>query len=308
MTSIVSLIGDLFLVVFPITMFIGYITRNRIKHLRIGNYLQYVVMALIFTMAFWAGNIVASNYVFYIIIYSIIYALFSIVTSLVFTIPIGLIFNSRHALEIRVNNDGKTGMRLPLILLTILIIGWLLGYYVRYKSINYYINYLITLELLILILVIGLDIGSSINTSLLMQGYLGIIIAITSLLGSSISGLILHYLIKIPLTASLGISMGMGWYSLVGPLLSVKFGPAIGTLAFLTNFLREQLTYLLVPSIVVAGFRNVTLVSIGGATSMDDTLPIYRLYMGETGGFIAFVNGFVITMILPELLPYVITL
>jgi uncharacterized membrane protein YbjE (DUF340 family) len=102
--------------------------------------------------------------------------------------------------------------------------------------------------------------------------------------------------------------MGMGWYSLVGPLLSVKFGPAIGTLAFLTNFLREQLTYLLVPSIVVAGFRNVTLVSIGGATSMDDTLPIYRLYMGETGGFIAFVNGFVITMILPELLPYVITL
>ncbi len=81
-----------------------------------------------------------------------------------------------------------------------------------------------------------------------------------------------------------------------------------GYLAFLANFLREQLTYLLVPLIVITGFRDASLVSIGGATSMDDTLPIYRLYMGETGGFIAFINGFVITIVLPELLPYVITL
>ncbi|WP_243675150.1 LysO family transporter [Vulcanisaeta distributa] len=175
------------------------------------------------------------------------------------------------------------------------------------------INYLIASELFVLILVIGLDIGSSISMSLLTQGYLGIVIAATSLLGSSVSGLILHYLVGIPLAASLGgVSMGGmgGWYSLAGPpLLSVRFGPAVGTLAFLANFLREQLTYLLIPPlIVIAGFRDVSLVSIGGATSMDDTLPIYRLYMGETGGFIAFINGFVITMILPELLPYVITI
>ncbi len=306
--NIANLIGDLFLVVFPITMIIGYALRARVRRLRIGNYLQCVVMVLVFTMALWAGNIVASNYVLYIILYSIIYALFSIVTSLAFTIPISLVLGTRRAQEVHMDNNSRINVKLPLVLLIILVIGWLLGYYVRYEPLINYLNYLITLELLALILVIGLDIGSSINTSLLAQGYLGIVIAIVSLLGSSISGLILHYLVKIPLTASLGISMGMGWYSLTGPLLSVRFGPAIGTLAFLANFLREQLTYVLVPSMVIIGFRDIALISIGGATSMDDTLPIYRLYMGETNGFIAFINGFVITIILPELLPYVISI
>ena len=308
MINLASLIGDLFLVVFPITMVIGYAFRGRVRRLGIGNYLQYVVMALIFTMAFWAGNIVASIYVLYIILYSVVYAIISIVMSLVFTLPISLAVNTRRFQETCLGDNHGVNARLPLILLAILVIGWLLGYYVRFEPIIDYLDYLITFELFVLILVIGLDIGSSINISLIAQGYLGIVIAATSLLGSSIGGLILHYLTNIPLAASLGISMGMGWYSLAGPLLSVRFGPAMGTLAFLANFLREQLTYLLVPSIVIAGFRDISLVSIGGATSMDDTLPIYRLYMGEAGGFVAFVSGFVITMALPELLPYVITI
>ncbi len=306
--NVANLIGDLFLSVFPTIMAIGYVLKDRVRKLGVGNYLQYVVMALIFTMAFWAGNIVASNYVLHIIIYSIIYALFSIVMSLAFTIPISFITSVNRIGGFHVGNGAGTNVRLPLVLLAILVVGWFLGFYVRYKPVINYIDYIIMIELLILILVIGLDIGSSISKSLITQGYLGVVIAATSLVGSLASGFALHYLTNIPLAASLGISMGMGWYSLAGPLLSVRFGPTIGTLAFLANFLREQLTYLLVPSIVIMGFRDVALVSIGGATSMDDTLPIYRLYMGEAGGFIAFVNGFTITMVLPELLPYVITI
>ncbi|WP_243679511.1 hypothetical protein [Vulcanisaeta souniana] len=172
MLNIANIIGDLFLVVFPITMIIGYMLRARVRQLGIGNYLQYVVMVLVFTMALWAGNIVASNYVFYIILYSIIYALFSIVTSLALTIPISLILGTRHVKEIHTGNNAKINVKLPLVLLIILVIGWLLGYYVRYGPMINYLNYLITFELLTLILVIGLDIGSSINTSLLAQGYL----------------------------------------------------------------------------------------------------------------------------------------
>mgnify|MGYP001772635302 CR=1 FL=1 len=303
----IGIISDLFLVVFPITMVVGYALRGWVRGLGVGDYLQYVVMALIFTMAFWAGSIVASNYVLYIIIYSIVYAVFSIVMSLAFSIPVGLVTRA-HQNEGTHTGNGSANVRLPLVLLAVLAIGWVLGFYVRYGPVINYLDYVITVELLILILVIGLDIGSSISRSLLTQGYLGIAVAATSLLGSLVSGLVLHYLVNIPLAASLGISMGMGWYSLAGPLLSIRFGPAMGTLAFLANFLREQLTYLLVPSMVTMGFRSTALVSIGGATSMDDTLPIYRLYMGESGGFVAFVSGFVITMVLPELLPYVVTI
>ncbi len=304
--NLVEAVGDLFLVIFPITMIIGYIFKNQIKPLKLGSYLQYVVMILVFTMALWAGNIVSSNYVINIVLYAVIYATLSMLTSLILTIPIIRLLKSKQSEIIyTINDDAKTSVRLPLKLLLILIAGWVFGYYVKYATITKYLNYLIIMELLALILIIGLDIGSYINMSFILRGYLGLVIAATSILGSSISGLILHFILNIPLSASLGISMGMGWYSLAGPLLSVKFGPAIGTLAFLANFLREQLTYLLVPSMIIIGFRDLSLVSIGGATSMDDTLPIYRLYMGEMGGFIAFISGFAITMVLPILLPYV---
>ncbi|WP_243678289.1 lysine exporter LysO family protein [Vulcanisaeta distributa] len=226
MLNIADIIGDLFLVVFPITMAIGYAFKGRVKKLGIGNYLQYVVMALIFTMALWAGNIVASNYVLRIILYSVIYAILSIIMSLVFTMPIGIIINTKRMMEINVNGDFNINTRLPLTLLIILVIGWLLGYYIRFRLIMNIISYLIASELFVLILVIGLDIGSSISMSLLTQGYLGIVIAVTSLLGSSVSGLILHYLVGIPLAASLGVSMGGmgGWYSLAGPCLALGLG------------------------------------------------------------------------------------
>lgn len=226
MISFADVISGLFLVTFPITMAIGYTFRSRVKTLGIGNYLQYVVAALVFTMALWAGNIVASNYVLRIILYSVVYAVLSIIMSLVFTMPISLLINTKRLRIINMDGNPSINIKLPLILLIILVIGWLLGYYIRFRTMMNVINYLIASELFVLILVIGLDIGSSISMSLLTQGYLGIVIAATSLLGSSVSGLILHYLVGIPLAASLGVSMGMGWYSLAGPLLSVRFGPA----------------------------------------------------------------------------------
>jgi uncharacterized membrane protein YbjE (DUF340 family) len=243
------------------------------------------------------------------VIYAVIYAVTSIIMSLAVTIPIIKTLKIKNSgNDGVVSNGNKPSVKLPAILLTVLVIGWLFGYFMKPPIPSEYINPAIIIELLILILVIGLDIGSSINKKFIAHGSLGVAIAVSAMLGSAVGGLLLSYVLGLSLPESLGVSMGMGWYSLVGPLLSVKFGPAIGTLAFLANFLREQLTYFVVPFMVMGGFRDVSLVSIGGATSMDDTLPIYRLYIGETGGFTAFVSGFVITMILPILLPYVLML
>jgi uncharacterized membrane protein YbjE (DUF340 family) len=308
--NLAELIGDLFLVIFPITMVIGYLVRKPIRLLNIGSYLQYIVMILVFTMALWAGNVVSSTYVTSIVVYAVAYALVSIIMSIITTMPIGMLLRSRYPKSFgsSINSTERPGVRLPIILLAVLVIGWLMGYYIKSPLITNYVNYAIVIELLALIIVVGLDIGSSLNTSLLVQGSVGIIIGVISILGSAIGGLIMHYIVGLPLPASLGISMGMGWYSLAGPLLSVKFGPTIGTLAFLANFLREQFTYLIVPLIVIGGFRDLSLISVGGATAMDDTLPIYKIYMGEISGFTAFISGFVITMMLPILLPYVMML
>ncbi|WP_243675151.1 hypothetical protein [Vulcanisaeta distributa] len=137
MISFANVISGLFLVTFPITMVIGYTFRGgRIKTLGIGNYLQYVVAALIFTMALWAGNIVASNYVLRIILYSVVYAILSIIMSLVFTMPIGLLIDTKRLRIINMDGNPSINIRLPLILLIILVTGWLLGYYIRFGGNN----------------------------------------------------------------------------------------------------------------------------------------------------------------------------
>lgn len=307
--NLAETISELFLAIFPITMVAGYYLRAWVRALSPGNYLQYVVPILVFTMSLWAGNVVSSNYVIDLVLYAVIYAVVSIATSLIVTLPITRAVRAMHAqANTQVGGDDGVNARFPMALLGVLIIGWLIGYFIRAPIPSGYIDTAIIIELLVLILVIGLDIGSSINRGFIMHGYLGVAIATSAMLGSAMGGLLLSYVLKLPLPASLGISMGMGWYSLAGPLLSIRFGPAIGTLAFLANFLREQLTYLVVPLMVMGGFRDDSLISVGGATSMDDTLPVYRLYMGEAGGFTAFVSGFVITMVLPILLPYILTL
>ncbi|WP_069808270.1 lysine exporter LysO family protein [Vulcanisaeta thermophila] len=306
--SIIKLVGVLFMVVFPIMLVIGYLARGRVARWGLGNYTPYVVCALVLTMSVWAGGIVAAAYVVNILLYSMIYAVVSIMTSLLATLPITR-FRGYAPSAGSSHYIANPNTKFPMILIAILITGWVVGYMTRVSLlVGNALDYAITIELLVLIIIIGLDVGSYLDKSRIVRGTRGVLIGVLSMVGSAIAGLVLHVILMIPLPASLGIALGMGWYSLDGPLLTVRFGPVLGTMGFLANFLREQLTYVLVPALFLAGFRNESLIAIGGATSMDNTLPIYRLYMGSDGGFMAFINGFFITMVLPLALPYIITL
>jgi len=86
--GLAKVISELFLVIFPITMVIGYYLKAWVKTLGLGHYLQYVVMALVFTMSLWAGGVVSSNYVINIVTYAVIYAVTSMIASLAVTVPI----------------------------------------------------------------------------------------------------------------------------------------------------------------------------------------------------------------------------
>ena len=112
---------------------------------------------------------------------------------------------------------------------------------------------------------------------------------------------------RIPLGAALATSLAFGFYSLAGPLVAARAGALLGLLAFLTNFLREDLTMLLSP---YAGrrLRGGGLAALGGATSMDTTLYFVTRYGDADAGSLALASGLILTVAASLVLPAVLAL
>lgn len=104
---------------------------------------------------------------------------------------------------------------------------------------------------------------------------------------------------------SVAISLGMGWYTFTGVLLSVH-SSFLSFLGFMSNLLRELLTYVIYP--LLPERYRISGISIGGATTMDTTLPVILRFGGSDAALLAFVHGMVLTLVIPVLLPLVISL
>lgn len=109
------------------------------------------------------------------------------------------------------------------------------------------------------------------------------------------------------LSVSLATTLAFGWYTLAGPLVAAKAGAIFGLLAFLTNFLRENLTMLLAPQ-VGRRLRGGGLAAMGGATAMDTTLYFVTRYGDPEAGSLALATGLILTVAAGLLLPAVLAL
>lgn len=127
-------------------------------------------------------------------------------------------------------------------------------------------------------------------------------IALGSIFGGLISGLILH----LDLSASMAISAGYGWYTLAGPLVGQLFGLEYGALGFTVNFLRELFTILTVSLIIK--IDKYAPIAFGGATAMDTTLPVIVRYSGSESLITAFSSGFTLSLIAPFTITAIATL
>ena len=71
----------------------------------------------------------------------------------------------------------------------------------------------------------------------------------------------------------MAVGAGFGYYSLSSIFITQYKGPELGTIALLSNIMREIITLLCAP-LLVRWFGNLAPISAGGATTMDTTLPI----------------------------------
>jgi uncharacterized membrane protein YbjE (DUF340 family) len=160
--------------------------------------------------------------------------------------------------------------------------------------------------LVILVFGVGLDIGARGDawTKVRSLGPKLLAIPVLSALGS---------LTGVALTASLvwghtprhalALGSAFGWYSLSGPLLTRLASPEIGAIAFLSDATRELTAFLFIPLVARRiGFSEA--VALGGATSMDTTLPLISQSTGGEAAPLAFVHGMVLGLVVPILLPF----
>lgn len=115
------------------------------------------------------------------------------------------------------------------------------------------------------------------------------------------------YLFKLPFAVSLATAAGSGFYSVTGPMVAEAVGAKYGALAFLTNFFRELFTIILLP-VIALKFNNFALITPGGATAMDSTLPVISRSLGSQAAIIAVIQGIILTIVVPIIVPIILNL
>lgn len=121
-------------------------------------------------------------------------------------------------------------------------------------------------------------------------------IIVGSLLGGVVCGLILKY----PIYEAISVSGGLGWYSLAGVTIGNLAGDAVGSVAFLSNLMREIASFILIP-FVAKHFNSYTCIAIAGATSEDTTLPMIMRYTDAEAAVFSVVNGVICSAFVPIL-------
>ncbi len=122
-------------------------------------------------------------------------------------------------------------------------------------------------------------------------------IVLGSLTGGVLCGLILNY----PVNEAVSIASGLGWYSLAGVSISGLAGAELGSIAFLSNLLREIGSFFMIPCIS-RHFNAYTCIAPAAATSEDTTLPMLIRYTNEETVVFAVLNGIICSTLVPVLI------
>lgn len=105
------------------------------------------------------------------------------------------------------------------------------------------------------------------------------------------------------LSDCLAVGSGMGYYSLSSVLITQSKGAELGTIALLANIVREVITLLGAP-LMVKLFGKLAPISVGGATTMDTTLPILTNACGKDFVIVSIFHGFIVDFSVPFLVTF----
>lgn len=127
--------------------------------------------------------------------------------------------------------------------------------------------------------------------------FLPIMTILGTLAGCAVASLFLTHR---SLTDCLAVGSGFGYYSLSSIFITEAKGAEMGTIALLANIMREIIALLCAP-LLVRYFGRLAPISVGGATTMDTTLPIITRCSGQEFVIVSIFHGFVVDFSVPFL-------
>ena len=101
----------------------------------------------------------------------------------------------------------------------------------------------------------------------------------------------------------LAVGSGFGYYSLSSIFITEYRGAELGTIALAANIIREIITLLGAP-LLVCWFGKLAPICAGGATTMDNTLPVITRFSGKEFVVVSIFLGFIVDFSVPFLVTF----
>ena len=166
---------------------------------------------------------------------------------------------------------------------------------------RYFVEHDATLYVLWLLMgLVGLSIGSDRRLGEILRTLrprvllLPLATTVGTFSGVAAASLFLAY----SLADCLAVGAGFAYYSLSSIFITQYKGAELGTVALLSNILREILTLVGTP-LLVRLLGPLAPISCGGASTMDTTLPIIARYAGRDWIFVSIVHAMILDFSVP---------
>lgn len=191
-----------------------------------------------------------------------------------------------------------------------LVGGLIFGYLFLDTGVKDTLDLILMSALDVMIFIAGIEIGS--NRGILKRicnlhsALLALAIPLAVACGSICGALLLGHIAGLSAYDSLLVGGGLGWYSFSSVVISAMYSTEIGTVAFLANMLREISGFFLIPLLVRV--HKFLALAPSGAATMDSGLPVVIKYTNLHVGMYSFINGLVLTLIVPVLISWLLSL
>ena len=198
------------------------------------------------------------------------------------------------------SKEHRVSIRGSLAQVFCVVIGMVIGYLLP-------VGYLppentMTALLMILILLVGIGLkGSGITLKEVLLNKRGVQMSIIFTVAVLVGGLLFAMLFsEVSWTKGLALASGFGWYSLSAIVMTDAYGAIWGSVALFNDLVREFFALIFIP-VFMRKYPSAA-VGLGGATSLDFTLPIIQ----QSGGLkvvpLAISFGFIINIVSPILM------
>lgn len=154
-----------------------------------------------------------------------------------------------------------------------------------------------------LVFFVGISVGASKGILSKVRSYhvKALVIPFGIVVGSLVGGLAASVLCGYQPAVGCAVAGGLGWYSLSGVMLTDLVGAQVGSVTFLSNLLRELVSFFSIP-FIARRLNFLTCIAPAGATSEDTTLPMLVKCTNEETVVLAVVNGVVCSAVVPVLI------